>query len=153
MQLNDYQNQAEKTAIYPTGTFLGIAYVALGLAGEAGEVANKVKKVIRDSNNEITSEIEQAILQEAGDCLWYIAMLAKEFNYTLDDLANLNLAKLNKRKQEGLLQGSGDNRSLDKTYLSRKLVREFDWVNEPTEQELKLAVGNGAITSIESEPE
>lgn len=108
MELNTYQNEAMRTAIYPVDT--GIVYAALGLASEAGEVAGKVKKVLRDNEGVFTSEAKAAIADEASDCLWYIAALARELGTTLDAMASKNLNKLNSRKERGVLGGSGDSR-------------------------------------------
>lgn len=110
MELNDYQLSAEKTAIYPNkGTIYGLCYTALGL-GEAGEVQNKVKKLLRDDNNVISEEKRNAIAKELGGNLWYIAMCARELNYDLNEIAQMNLDELSSRQNRNVLQGSGDNR-------------------------------------------
>ena len=103
MTLDTYQKQAITTAIYPKE--VSIMYPALGLAGEAGEVANKVKKVIRDGVFD-----KDAIASELGDCLWYIAVLARDLNVDLEEIAQENLSKLRGRKERGTLQGNGDTR-------------------------------------------
>ena len=103
MTLSSYQKAASGTAIYPTQH--AITYPALGLAGEAGEVANKVKKIIRDGKLD-----KPALVAEIGDCLWYIAALCRDLNVDMEDVAKANLEKLYNRKQLGTLQGSGDNR-------------------------------------------
>ena len=103
MGLNAYQKAAAKTAIYKAEH--SILYPALGLAGEAGEVANKVKKMLRDGNFD-----RQAISAEIGDVLWYIAALSRDLNINMHDLAMKNLEKLYGRKARGTLQGSGDKR-------------------------------------------
>jgi NTP pyrophosphatase (non-canonical NTP hydrolase) len=103
MGLNAYQKAAAKTAIYKAEH--SILYPALGLAGEAGEVANKVKKMLRDGNFD-----RQAISAEIGDVLWYIAALSRDLNINMHDLAMNNLEKLYGRKARGTLQGSGDKR-------------------------------------------
>jgi len=105
--MNEYQDSAAKTAIYPKES--GLAYTTLGLAGEAGEIANKVKKIIRDNPADITAA-KDAIVDELGDVLWYVAMVARECSASLGDVANSNLKKLNSRKVRGVLGGSGDNR-------------------------------------------
>jgi len=103
MTLSSYQRAASSTAIYPTQH--AITYPALGLAGEAGEVANKVKKIIRDG------KLDKAALKgEIGDCLWYIAALCRDLNVDLGDIAKANLEKLQDRKARGTLKGSGDTR-------------------------------------------
>jgi NTP pyrophosphatase (non-canonical NTP hydrolase) len=109
MDLNTYQQKARETAVYPN---MGneFTYPALGLVGEAGEVANKLKKVIRDNGGKLTDPVKQDVASEIGDCLWYVAQLATEMGYTLEDIAQGNVDKLNSRKQRGVLTGSGDNR-------------------------------------------
>lgn len=103
MTLSSYQKVAASTAIYPTQH--AITYPALGLAGEAGEVANKVKKIIRDGKLD-----KSALGAEIGDCLWYIAALCRDLNVDLGDIAKANLEKLQDRKARGTLKGSGDKR-------------------------------------------
>lgn len=108
MTLNDYQQQAIKTATY--GSEHSIIYPTLGLAGEAGEVADKVKKVIRDNGGVFTQEQKVAIAKELGDVLWYIAADSRDLGFTLEDIANTNLEKLASRKTRGVISGSGDDR-------------------------------------------
>ncbi len=108
LTLNDYQQQAASTAVYPDE--IGLAYTVLGLAGEAGEIANKVKKVYRDSAGQLTPEKCDELAGELGDVLWYVAMLAHELNTDLESVAQANLNKLASRKARGKIQGSGDNR-------------------------------------------
>jgi NTP pyrophosphatase (non-canonical NTP hydrolase) len=109
MQLNDYQTKASRTALYPT---IGKRYVypALGLANEAGEVLGKIKKVFRDHNGVLTKEYKLALKKELGDVLWYVAMLAKDLGFKLDDLGKDNLKKLASRAHRGKITGDGDNR-------------------------------------------
>jgi NTP pyrophosphatase (non-canonical NTP hydrolase) len=108
MTLNEYQTKALETSIYGSGQ--KIIYPTLGLAGEAGEVADKVKKVLRDHNGEFSDEIKLEILKESTDCLWYIAALADDLGYTLEEAAQLNLDKLASRRERNMISGSGDNR-------------------------------------------
>ena len=103
ISMTEYSEFAEKTAIYPEEA--QIVYPALGLAGEAGEVANKVKKMIRDDRLD-----RDAIASELGDCLWYIAQLCRDLNVDMASVARKNLDKLSMRKQKGTLQGNGDAR-------------------------------------------
>lgn len=103
ISMNYYQNQAAKTAIYKQEH--AVIYPALGLAAEAGEVANKVKKILRDGAFD-----RKAIADEVGDCLWYIAALCRDLNVDMADLAAGNLEKLYDRQKRGKLKGSGDNR-------------------------------------------
>ena len=106
--LDMYQKVALTTAIYPREQ--AIIYPTLGLTGEAGEVANKVKKIIRDGSNFKDEKLVSEIKAEIGDCLWYIAVLASDFDIKLSDIASANLEKLEKRKEKGTIHGSGDNR-------------------------------------------
>ena len=108
MDLNDYQAAALTTAVYPENK--RISYPALGMNGEAGEVADKVKKVIRDNEQEFTDENKRAIAYEVGDVLWYCATMAHDLGYTLEEVAKMNIDKLQSRQQRGKLGGSGDNR-------------------------------------------
>ena len=108
MNFNEYQVKAVETAIYGTGST--IIYPALGLANEAGEVLGKIKKVLRDKDGIFTGETNQAIGDEIGDVLWYMAALARDLGLSLDDIANKNIQKLMDRKARNVIQGSGDNR-------------------------------------------
>ena len=104
--LNNYQRQAKETAIYPEN--YKIVYPALGLAGEAGEVADKVKKIIRDGRND--AEYYNQIAKELGDVLWYCAVLADDLGYSLQQIAEMNVYKLQARKVMGTIGGDGDDR-------------------------------------------
>ena len=95
--LDMYQKVAKTTAIYPREQ--AIIYPSLGLTGEAGEVANKVKKIYRDGTNKINQDLYQEISSEIGDCLWYVAVLADDIGCKLSDIANDNLIKLANRKK------------------------------------------------------
>ena len=106
--LDMYQEVAKTTAIYPREQ--AIIYPTLGLTGEAGEVANKVKKIIRDGSNKNDEKLVSEIKAEIGDCLWYIAVLADDFNIKLSDIANTNIEKLANRKKNNTIHGSGDTR-------------------------------------------
>ena len=103
MEMTWYQARAAETAVYKDAP--QVIYPALGLAAEAGEVANKVKKILRDGNFD-----RDAIADEVGDCLWYIAALCRDLNIEMADIAQKNLDKLQDRKKRGKIQGSGDNR-------------------------------------------
>lgn len=105
---NAYQRSAARTAIYPEEH--RILYPALGLAGEAGEVANKVKKLVRDGPDGRPDDWREQISSEIGDVLWYCAALATDLNLTLGMIAAQNEKKLSARKQAGTLGGSGDTR-------------------------------------------
>lgn len=108
-----YQRGTASTAVYPGaggGGYDALSYVTLGLAGEAGEIANKVKKVARDMGGVVNDSVRLAIRAELGDVLWYLSQLATELGYELDEVADANLKKLAARKAAGTIQGSGDNR-------------------------------------------
>lgn len=98
-----YENLAGQTAIFPKEKAL--EYLALGMTSEAGEVAGKVKKLIRDGEGD-----KVAIASEIGDVIWYCAMMAKEVGVPLNDIMKENLKKLHGRKERGTLSGSGDER-------------------------------------------
>lgn len=116
MELNEYQKRALDTANYPYE--FSTIYPALGMNGEAGEVADKVKKIIRDTDYKkdkygaikITDEKKKELALEIGDVLWYCATLSADLGYSLDDVAQMNVEKLASRKRRGVLSGSGDNR-------------------------------------------
>jgi NTP pyrophosphatase (non-canonical NTP hydrolase) len=104
--------RAKETAIYQnTVSESGhIPYCALGLTGEAGEVSENVKKLLRDDSGILTPSRKQALEKELGDVLWYLANLASEVGISLETIASNNLQKLLDRQQRGVLQGDGDNR-------------------------------------------
>ena len=109
MTADFYEMKAGQTAIFPKKQAL--EYLALGLTREAGEVAGKVKKLIRDGDDLEGFEMKKlAIASEVGDVLWYCAMLAKEVGVSLNDIMKDNLEKLHGRKVRGTLSGSGDDR-------------------------------------------
>jgi NTP pyrophosphatase (non-canonical NTP hydrolase) len=108
MELSEYQQLSRRTAEYPREAWL--AYPALGLAGEAGEVAEHAKKAIRDDGGSISEERRAAMSKELGDVLWYVAQIASELGLELEDVARENLEKLSSRQQRGMLSGSGDDR-------------------------------------------
>ena len=109
MELNHYQRESRETALYPDVGSNPI-YPTLGLVGEAGEVADKVKKILRDKKGIFDKESKDAIKFELGDVLWYVSQLSSEMGYELEEIANANLNKLNSRKIRGKIQGSGDDR-------------------------------------------
>ena len=102
MNFNEYQKLARSTAIYPEK--YKVIYPALGLCGEAGEVAEKVKKNIRDGKS------LDGVGLELGDVLWYISALADDLGVTLEEVAQANVDKLTSRKERNMIGGSGDNR-------------------------------------------
>lgn len=108
---DDYQWACTSTAKYPNGQEL--QYLALGLCSEAGEVADKLKKLIRDNDTQLeklTFEQKRDIILELGDVLWYTAMLSYELDYSFSDIAYFNIEKLESRQQRGTIGGSGDHR-------------------------------------------
>lgn len=109
MEFGEYQKLARKTALY-SGAGNNFAYPALGLCGEAGEVAEKIKRVVRDGRREVSESEKKEISKEIGDVLWYLANLASELDLNFGDIARDNIAKLKSRQERGVLHGSGDNR-------------------------------------------
>lgn len=112
MQLDHFQVEALKTAIYPqrgTKSEAAIAYASLGLAEEAGEVAGKIKRVFR-GDFELNDETREIIAKELGDVLWYLSALSFELGYSLNEIAELNLLKIKDRVEKGTQRGSGDDR-------------------------------------------
>ncbi|MEZ5931466.1 MAG: nucleoside triphosphate pyrophosphohydrolase family protein [Alphaproteobacteria bacterium] len=108
MDFNAYQNAARKTALYADA--YRVTYPALGLASEAGEVAGKVKKVLRDRGGDFSEDQIAAIGDELGDVLWYVATLAADLGLPLNEIASHNIEKLQSRLDRGTLQGDGDVR-------------------------------------------
>ena len=109
MNFTEYQNLALSTAIYPKK--YETIYPALGLCGEAGEVAEKIKKVIRDGvDYGYEEEFKADLTKELGDVLWYVAALASDLDISLNDVAEKNVQKLASRKKRNKIGGSGDNR-------------------------------------------
>ncbi|NQV13235.1 MAG: nucleoside triphosphate pyrophosphohydrolase family protein [Parcubacteria group bacterium] len=109
MNFDEYQKKSRKTAIYPDkdNNFI---YPTLGLAGESGEVAEKIKKVIRDKDGKLDEETRDMLKKELGDVLWYVSQLATELNLSLDEVAEENIKKLYSRLERGKISGSGDKR-------------------------------------------
>lgn len=124
MNFNEYQVEAMKNKVYGYGD--KITYPTLGLANEAGEVAGKVKKVLRDYNGDynapskdtlrfngnelVVVPVREGIADELGDVLWYLAAVADDLGYDLETIAQMNITKLTSRRERGVIQGSGDNR-------------------------------------------
>lgn len=114
MTMYDYEEAAMNTAVYDHP----LMYPTLGLVGEAGEVADKVKKLYRDEQLslggdpilELNVETRIEIAKELGDVLWYVTAVASDLGFDLDEIAGMNIEKLNSRKRRGRLRGSGDNR-------------------------------------------
>lgn len=108
MNIKEYQEAAVKTAIYGEGSVIN--YPILGLVGEAGELANKYKKVLRDDGGLLSEEKRLALAFELGDVLWYCAALSRDLGVSLEDICKANIKKLQDRHKRGVIQGSGDNR-------------------------------------------
>lgn len=109
MDFSTYQKQAHLSAAYPV---IGhqVIYPLLGLNGEIGEVTEKIKKIFRDSSGVITEEKKLDLSKELGDVLWYLTEVASSLELELNDIAEMNIAKLTSRKERGVLHGSGDDR-------------------------------------------
>ncbi len=110
LTFDEYQKVARKTAVYSGDEMLDLCHWALGVVGEGGEIAEKVKRLIRDHNATITDDQKKEIAKEIGDVLWYLAALADSLGYSLDELAQMNVEKLRSRLERGVVSGSGDNR-------------------------------------------
>lgn len=108
MTFDEYQELASTTAIYPER--FSVTYPALGLCGEAGEVSEKVKKVIRDKDGIYRQAQMDEIAKELGDVLWYVSAICRDLGLRMDEVAMANLEKLQDRKSRHVLHGSGDAR-------------------------------------------
>jgi len=109
MEFKEYQELARQTAIYPNQG-QNFTYPAMALAGEAGEVAGKVSKILRAGENELSDEEREKIAGELGDVLWFLSQLSWEIKIPLEEIATRNLAKLKSRQERKLLEGDGDER-------------------------------------------
>lgn len=108
MEFKEYQDQALSTAVY--NRCWSIIYPALKLSGEAGEVSEKVGKVLRDEQGIFLDEKRLELAKELGDVLWYINALAHDIGYDLETIAKMNINKLASRKERDMIHGNGDNR-------------------------------------------
>jgi NTP pyrophosphatase (non-canonical NTP hydrolase) len=108
MNMQDYQQAALKTANLEHNNEL--FHLVLGLVGESGEIAEKIKKLIRDKDSDESQIDVDDMAKEIGDVLWYCATLATYLGISLEDIATKNIAKLASRQERGVLGGSGDNR-------------------------------------------
>jgi NTP pyrophosphatase (non-canonical NTP hydrolase) len=109
MTFDEYQKLAQTTARYPD-VGKNFVYPTLGLAGEAGEVADKVKKIFRDKGGVLDEETRTTLKKELGDVLWYVAQLSTELGLSLDEVGAGNIEKLKSRNERGVIHGDGDNR-------------------------------------------
>ena len=110
MDLNEYQTRARATAIYPHPLGNLPVYPALKLAGEAGEVAEKIGKILRDQEGVIGPHQSVELIKELGDVLWYVANLAADLGFDLEQVGQMNIDKLQSRSIRDVIHGSGDNR-------------------------------------------
>ena len=110
LTFNCYQNTAKKTALYGAVGVPASAYLALGLAGETGEIVDKVKKLFRDKAGKLDEATKQALIKELGDLLWYISEFSRQLGVSLGEVAYQNLLKIKDRKKRGKLRGQGDDR-------------------------------------------
>lgn len=110
MTFDEYQKKALTTVLSTDDQFKDLLHWVLGINGESGEIAEKVKKIIRDKKGVVSEEDKRELAKEIGDVLWYLAVFAEELGVQLEDVAAQNLDKLQSRKQRGVLGGSGDNR-------------------------------------------
>lgn len=107
MTLDEYQKEASLTS---DSHCESVQYLALALCGETGEIANKVKKIVRDNEGRFFANDVNAIAHELGDVLWYLSVLAAKLGFPLNQIAKLNIEKINDRLKRGTLHGSGDDR-------------------------------------------
>ena len=111
LTFDEYQGYTSETAVYPgKKEIMGLMYCGLGAAGEAGEVANKIKKVLRDNYCILDEAFKKKISKEMGGVLWYLAQLAEEMGTTLGAIARDNVMELRGRRERGTLHGDGDDR-------------------------------------------
>lgn len=110
MNFDEYQQKTAETAEYPSVGGKRYIYPLLGLLGESGEVAEKIKKVVRDGDGQISDGKRMELKKELGDVLWYLARLSAELDLSLEDVARTNIEKLSSRKDRGVLHGDGDSR-------------------------------------------
>lgn len=110
MTFDEYQKQALSTVLSTGDEFKDLLHWVLGITGEAGEVAEKLKKIIRDKDSVVSEEDKRELAKELGDVLWYLAVFAHDLGVPMDEIAQTNLDKLQSRKDRGVLGGSGDNR-------------------------------------------
>lgn len=117
LSFGDYQQWVINTGFYPgkrevfsAPNMESVSYCTLGLVGEAGEVADKVKKILRDHDGALTPELKDGLIKEMGDTLWYLTALANELDVTVEVVAQANVDKIEGRNARGTRRGSGDDR-------------------------------------------
>lgn len=110
MNLKDYQREAHKTSLNSHIPSVGFIYPMFGLAGEVGELFEKIKKLFRDHNGALTPDYKALLKKEIGDILWYLSEICTKLGFSLDEIAEENIRKLKSRQDRQKLQGSGDER-------------------------------------------
>ena len=111
MDFDEYQRLAEKTATFdPNDRVYSLMYLSMGLAGESGEVIEKLKKVVRNDGGEMSEEKRREIAKELGDVLWYLSQFARVLNVPFNEVAEANIKKLSDRAERGVIKSEGDNR-------------------------------------------
>lgn len=111
MDFKTYEDGVAETAVYPAShEFSGFLYTVIALCGETGEIANKVKKIIRDDHNVLHPDVQAQLVDELGDVLWYAARMADELGVSLEEVAQANLSKIRRRLANKQIHGSGDER-------------------------------------------
>lgn len=124
VSVEDYETMVSEAAIYKAAVkefvssgdteaiakLFNVFYATTGLAGEAGEVANKVKKILRDNKGVIDAEVRKKVLGELGGVVWYLAAVSAEFDLSLNDVMAYNFDQITDRQKRNVLQGDGDDR-------------------------------------------
>jgi len=111
ISFDTYQEMAAETAVFPRESRVtSLMYLTLGLTGEAGEVAEKIKKLYRDTHGLVTDQLKEDLTKELGDVLWYVSQIAKELDIDFSTVAEKNIGKLQSRMNRNKITGSGDNR-------------------------------------------
>lgn len=110
MTLDEYQKEALVTAVFTDDDFKDLTHWVFGITGEAGEIAEKIKKIVRDKDGQVGDEDKDELIKEIGDVLWYLAVLAEHLGYKFDEVGARNIAKLRSRQARDKISGSGDNR-------------------------------------------
>lgn len=110
MTLDEYQKAALVTALWSGDNLKDLSHWVLGISGESGEIAEKVKKIIRDFDGEVSEDTKKELIKEMGDVMWYLAVLSEHLGYKFDEVGKVNIAKLRDRQTRNKIQGSGDNR-------------------------------------------
>ena len=111
MDFNEYQKLASRTATFNDNSAVSpLVYLALGVAGESGEVVEKIKKIVRNDGGKVSSEKKEDLKKELGDVLWYLSQMAQVLGYNFEEVAKTNIEKLASRKNRGVICSEGDNR-------------------------------------------